>query len=425
MEHTTIIGGGISGLTAAFAFEQAGAPYTLIERAAPGGLIRTEHVHGCLIELGPDSFLSTKTAAMDLIAELGLAAEVIESNDDRRGTFIVRDGRLVRVPEGLTMMIPTRLEPVLASDLLSDAAKQRILDEPRFAPLKRDGDVSIAEFVGDHFGDEVVEYLAEPLLSGVFGGDLSSLSARAVLGRFVDIEEKHGSLIRGLAAESGTATTGGTLFRSLKHGMGSLIDALLTRVTVSRGEVTELQPGERTLLAVPAWAAAKIVAPLDADLADLLAGIRYSSATLVALIYDASEVSLPETGFGFLVPRKERRHLMAATWVPNKFSHRAPPSHTVIRAFLGGDVAEAEAITGVRADLERLMGIRATPLHGVAGRWPNSMPQYEIGHQQRVVAIRERLKLHPHLALTGNYLDGVGIPDAIRNARASAASLLL
>src|SRR5580700_7628521 len=394
-----IIGGGISGLSAAYYLSQAGVPSTIVEaRPRLGGVIQSEHVQGCVIEAGPDSFLSMKPAAMDLIRELGLADEVIGSNDHLRVTYVWKGGRLVPLPDGLQLMVPTKLIPLLTTRLLSWSTKVRMGMELFHPPGRRAEDQSVAEFVTQHYGAEAVDYLAEPLLSGIYGGSPSALSMGSVLPRFVELEAKYGSLTKGVLAElkANRAQAGRLpLFRTLKSGLGQLVSALAARlagrakVLHGRAEAVERTGGgfrirledgwlecPQLVLACEAHHAATLAAKLDGRLANLLGGIACSSSMTVALGFPDSAFPRPLHGFGFLVPKRERRRLVACTWVGTKFSHRVPGGTTVLRCFLGGmddgnilSESDDAVAAAVLAELHQIVGFSAEPLFRRIFRW--------------------------------------------------------
>jgi oxygen-dependent protoporphyrinogen oxidase len=440
-----IVGGGISGLSTAYYLAKAGISSTLIEaRPRLGGVIRTEHVQGCVVEAGPDSFLSVKPAAMDLIRELGLAAEVIGSNDHLRKTYVWKRGRMVPLPDGLMMMIPTRILPMLASPLLSWPTKVRMGLELLRGPVSGTAeDRSVAEFVAAHYGDEAVDYLAEPLLSGIYGGNPDELSVRSVLPKFVELESKYGSLTRGVIAERRAATQPNhvPLFRTLKGGLGQLVDALAVaireRVTVKHGEAEAVErngegfrirmggdwlDADRVVLACEAHRAAKLVP--DARIADLLETVRYGSSMTVAFGFAMRDFPRPLDGFGFLVPKRERRRLVACTWVGTKFAHRVPEGQVLLRCFLSGtDESDDAVAAAVLDELHAMLGFTARPSFSRIFRWPRSMAQYPVGHQGRMAELSERLKPIPGLHLAGNAYEGIGIPDCIRMGKQAAQSI--
>jgi oxygen-dependent protoporphyrinogen oxidase len=446
-----IVGGGISGLSAAYYLSKAGIPSMLVERRPRlGGVIQTEHVRGCVLEAGPDSFISVKPAAAELIKEVGLGEDLIGSNDHLRVTYIWRGGRLVPIPDGLMMMVPTRIRPLISTPLLGWPAKLRMGLEYMRRPGAARPDRSVAEFIRDHYGSEALDYLTEPLLSGVYGGDPAQLSVSSVLPRFVELEQKYGSLTRGVLATLPKARSNGAaklpLFRTLKGGLGRLVDELERRIAASveivRAEVETVEPGFRVrvngewihasdvVLACPAYAAGLLVKSFEPALAGFLESVPYSSSLTLALAYDKASFGQPLNGFGFLVPRKERNRLVACTWVANKFSYRVPDDLVVLRCFFGG--ANDDAILGesdeslvhiARHELQRMMQVTAEPLFHHIARWPRSMAQYTVGHQARLKEIEERVANIPGLYLAGNGYHGIGIPDCVRTGRQAAAAI--
>lgn len=447
--RTAIIGGGISGLAAAWELAKSGQPAVLLEKdPALGGVIRTNVVHDCVIEAGPDSFLAAKPAALELIREMGLESEVIGSNDHLRVTYILKGGRLIPMPDGLMMMIPTKLMPVALSPLLGWGTKIKMgleyfSSSPPNAPER-----SVAQLVREHYGQEAVDYLAEPLLSGVYGGDPETLSANAVLGQFIELEKKYGSLTKGTLAMRAQRKGGpaGTLFKTLKGGLGQLIEALtqklagkVDRVTGAVVSLTRTATGwqvtladgtsldvAKVILAAPAGPASKIVNSLDPALAAVLGAIPYNSSMTIALGYDRAALGHPLNGFGFLIPKVERRKLVACTWVGTKFNHRVPADKAVLRCFLGGaniDESDETLIAAIREELKDLMGVTAEPSFHTVQRWRNAMAQYTLGHQDRVKQIRALASKHPGFALAGNFLEGIGIPDCIRTGQAAVKQL--
>jgi oxygen-dependent protoporphyrinogen oxidase len=465
MKRIAIVGGGISGLSAAYYLSRAGHDCTLIE-ASPrlGGVIRTESVGGCLVEAGPDSFISQKPWAMELIRELGIEGEVIGSQDHLRRTYVVRNGKLVPLPDGIQFLIPTRILPILTTPLLSLRAKARMGIELFRRPRPDAPDRSVAEFVIDHYGREVNEYLAQPMVAGVYGGAPESLSISAVMPRMVELERRFGSVTRGVldgmrqaksknhrpaSADLGAAAgqpEGGpprSLFLSLKGGMQQLIDTLETRVSGkirrltaevenvagSRGAFRLAAGGDsieadEVVLATPAYRAGDLLQGIDPALAHLLGTVPYNSSVTIALLYARPGFDHPLDGFGFVIPRAERRPLTACTWVNTKFPFRGTEQRALLRAFLGGGRAEnADAKSDehfaqlAHQELSGLMGFDAEPVDWRVHRWPRAMAQYEVGHLGRQAAIEERLAQHPGLWLTGNAYGGIGIPDCIHRSQ--------
>lgn len=469
-----IIGGGISGLSAAYELAQhhPEIPFTLYEASSrPGGIVETIHAQGFTIECGPDSWVAEKPWARELAEELGLADEVIFSNDYQRRTYLVQDGRLVPMPDGMRMMVPARWEPLVHSPLLSWQGKLAYLREPKRAEeLKQtallhrgvDADESVSEFVVRHFGEEATRMLAGPLLAGVFGGDIHRLSVRAVMTPFVAMEAQSGSLIEAVRAQAAGAFPK-PVFGSLKSGLGTFIERMAAtippscmrlnsavasicrradgwRITTAHGEsadydaviVATAAEGTRRLLHSAKLAAAS-------EIAELLP-VEASSAIVVALGFlpeKAARLRIPR-GFGFLVPdpgqrsaENEEHGLLAATFVDQKFSHRAPPGAVLLRGFFGGLAADAMRdwdedglVEATRRQLSRLLGPLPDADIFVVRQWPKSLPQYFAGHLARMARLREAQEKLPGVSLIGNSYYGVGLPDMIRDGRSAAKASL-
>jgi oxygen-dependent protoporphyrinogen oxidase len=479
--RTAIIGGGIAGLSAAYELEQARragkkVEYTLFEsRDRLGGCLSSEIVDGAVLERGPDSFLTEKPAAAELCRELGLGAELTPSNDADRKTYIVVHNRLVPLPDGLMFLVPTKLIPTALTRLFSLPTKIRMGLELLHPPRPSETDESVAALVERHFGREVVDRLASPLLSGIFGGDASQLSARTVLPRLVEMEEEYGSLTRGMLAAhrkmretmraariarpvnvSGSAPAATrAIFTAMRGGMNQMVDAVAARLDpasvrlstqvsglekvadgwkVVAGGKTEIY--DAVILASPAWAAVELLSRIDPQLAEELRGIPYSSSITVNLIYDEAQLGRLPDGFGFLIPVVEGRSMLACTFVHRKFLGRTPPGKVVLRAFLGGmknetliAASDAELLATVRRELSEILGKKILPLdarpeHAQVSRWPRAMAQYAVGHQERMKRINARVAALPGLQLAGNAYDGIGIPDCIRLGRKAAKELL-
>lgn len=452
--RTLIIGGGITGLSAAYELVQAGRRPTIVEQQPKlGGVIQTDTVEGCVLEGGPDSFLSAKPAANELIQEVGLGSELISSNDASRVTYLLKNGRLVPLPDGLMMMVPTKILPVAVSPLLSWGTKIRMgLEYFRKPPAAAPGDRTVAEFISDHYGQEAVDYLAEPLLSGVYGGSVARLSVGSVLTRFVDLETKYGSLTRGVLESrkrAPKAAKPAPLFQTLKGGLAQLTGELERRIAgrceviTGRAESVERAEGgyvvkvdgtavdaSSVIMACPAWQAGVLLRAVDERLAALLEGIEYSSSVTLALGYRRADCGPIPPGFGFLIPSKERKTLVACTFVGAKFPYRVPDTHVVLRCFLGGaqnegvlDCSDDEIAATVRGELRALLGWDTEPAFVRIRRWRKSMAQYTVGHAARVAEMRERLRGLPGLQLAGNAYEGIGIPDCVRTGRAAARAV--
>ncbi|MGO8787694.1 MAG: protoporphyrinogen oxidase [Terriglobia bacterium] len=486
--RVVVIGGGVSGLAAAYTLaraRRAGAPIEeMLIEASPrlGGVIQTETVDGFVIEAGPDSFLAEKPQAAAMARELGLGDELIGSNDRARRTYILHRGRLQPLPDGLMFLVPTRLWPMVTTRLLPLSAKLAAgLEMFSVAPKNDHGDESVASFVKRHFGEAMLENIADPLLAGVYGGDSAALSVRSVLPRFWEMERQHGSLTRGTlkamrqrraaspmnnASGANSAGTGNApphrlpLFMTLKGGLQQLTERLAApieghRVFVRRrvqglefapggpGGVTDscsrrfqiacdggkVYQADALVLALPAHCCSGMLSGLDHRLSELFDGIPYSSSMTVSLGFE-NRAALP-AGFGFLVPRQERRRLLACTFVHAKFHHRAPDGKAMLRCFLGGardpdvlGLGDEEVVELLRQELREIMNFTAEPLFSRVHRWPASMAQYAVGHGGRVRAIEERLRDLPGLYLAGNAYSGIGISDCIRTGKSAAEKAL-
>lgn len=461
MIRVAIVGGGISGLTAAFYLEQErrkGAPLEIVVFESDsrfGGVIRTERVEGCLVEAGPDSFLTSKPWARELCDDLRLSGQLIGSRDAERKTYVLVQGRLEEIPAGLQMMVPTKLAPVLRSRLFSPSTKLAMLSEYLLPPepLGVDDDESVASFVSRHFNAEVVDRLADPLLSGVYGGDASRLSARATLPQMVESEARHRSLVRGALESRKNHNPGGTppLFTSLREGMQRIIDSILRqfpRETLHASSTVDmLRPGssgwsvtsegaeeefDHIILAVPPHVTARLMkeVPGSERPVEILGELSSTSAVTVALGYKRADLRLP-AGFGFLVPRSEGKRVMACTFVHNKFENRAPEEMALLRVFLGGardpeilELSEHGILELVRRELREILNIQTEPRFARVYKWHNAMPQYEVGHLLRVASLEMHMQRFPGLHLTGNPYHGIGIPDCVRIGRSAADAII-
>jgi oxygen-dependent protoporphyrinogen oxidase len=457
MTRIAIIGGGISGLSAAFTLEQlrreSPIDYTLYESSPHlGGVLRTERIDNCLLEAGPDSFLTEKTWATDFCRTLGLGDQLIDSNDAARKTYILVKGRLVPMPDGLMFLVPTKILPTALSPLFSWSTKLRMAREFFQPPRAAGEDESVASLVNRHYGVETVGRLADPLLSGVYGGEAANLSVRAVLPRFAEMERTYGSLGRAmLAARKKThrANNQPPIFTSLKNGMQQLVEALVSRLnqaslltntpvqSICREEKnwiisaeSKSDPFDAVILATPTHSTAKLLSNVSPELSAELAAINYTSSITVGLGYDRKvRQSLPP-GFGFLVPRSEGKRLLAATFVHNKFSHRVPQDRALLRCFFAGSstedlwqLSDDSIINIVREELQQILGLRAEPRFAQVYKWKSAMAQYEVGHLERLERIEHLRQQLPALALAGNGYRGIGIPDCIRSGQQAAKQL--
>ncbi len=459
MRRVAIVGGGLSGLAAAYQLAQEGVEVTLFEASTRlGGIVETVHREGFVIECGPDSWVTEKPWARELAVELGLASEIIGSNDRWRRTYLLDDKRLVAMPDGMRMMVPTRWAPVLNSPLFTWQARLAYLHELRRAaelkesPLGEGEDESVASFVRRHFGDEVTQTIAGPLLAGVFGGSVETLSVRAVMPAFVKLEREHGSLIAGLQQKQ--AASSGTVFTSLKGGLEGLVHGMAERLPSSTvrlaHEVRSIRnKGDRWIVdenegageydalvvATPAHVSRQLLGSIHEEFDSLLA-MDATSAIVVALAFlpeHAKRLRIPR-GFGYLVPQRacvratdQDRQLLACTFVNQKFAHRTPEGAVLLRAFFGGDTApalmdesDAALVALVLRRLSEALGRVPEPDVALVRRWPLSLPQYAVGHLDRMAKLSELTSKFPALHLIGNAYHGVGLPDLIRQGREAA-----
>ena len=455
MSHVIIIGGGISGLAAAHHLTKQNIHVTLLEASRRlGGTIHTERRDGFLLERGPDSFISEKPQALTLAKRLGLESRLVQTNEQFRRSFIVRDGRLRAVPEGFQLLAPSRLWPFITSDIFSIGGKARMAADLLLPRKSTNGtnDESLASFVRRRLGVEALERMAQPMVGGIYTADPETLSLRATLPRFLEMERQHRSLIlamlrQGRAQKIGTSGARYSLFLSFDRGMQVLIDALAEQIkadvrlntravglrrdeagwTITTSDGEEIK-ADKICIALPAYLAATL---LHGRLAEKLRQIKYASTATINFAYRRSAIAHPLNGFGFVVPFVEKRSLIACTFSSVKFSERAPEGHVLLRAFAGGALQpevfaldEDDLRVRVESDLRELLGITEDPLFVQVAKWKDSMPQYEVGHLDRVNEIEKLVSELPGLTLAGNAYRGAGIPDCIRSGEAAAEMLM-
>ncbi len=448
-KRVAVVGGGIAGVTAAYELARSGAAVeaTLFEASRRlGGIVETVRERGFVIECGPDAWVTEKPWARELAGELGLDGEVICSNDATRKTYILKDGELVAMPDGMRMMVPADLGAVDRSPLFSEVARRAFHAEiGRTAELMASAphrDESVASFVRRHFGDEVLATVGAPLLSGVFGGDVATLSVRAVMGPFVAMERQYGSLIVATRVRSAMGLK--PVFTTLRNGVGTLIEAMVAVIPSKRirmetvvtslarttagwtvGTAAGEEDFDAVLMAAPVDVAGELLRETDRRAAELMR-MEASSAVVVAFGFMES-FELPG-GFGFLVPPDRTGHssLLAATFVDQKFEGRVPTGGRLVRAFFGGAVgarllmASDEVIAGLaREQLEAILGKLPRAAVTVVRRWPRSLPQYAVGHLERMAELDQRVREVGRLWLLGNGYRGVGLPDLVRDARSA------
>jgi oxygen-dependent protoporphyrinogen oxidase len=456
-----VVGGGFAGLSTAWYLQQGGsASYAVLEAGDRwGGKVLTERVEGYgdapfIVEGGPDSFFTQKPWAGQLAAELGMADRLLGTNDAARRIYVVNRGRPTPMPDGVMLIVPTRFMPFALSPLISLPGKLR-MGMDLFIPAKRDGeDETLAEFVRRRLGNEALDKIAEPLMSGIYNSEAERQSLLATFPRFRALEENHGSLTRGMLASrrNGAAKAPGkkvSAFMSLIDGTGELVSGLVDQLSgdlrlntavkalepaPSGGYTLDLSGGETmharaVVLATPAYVGADLLDDFAPEPAALMAGIRYVSTGTISLAYREGDLDTDHRGFGVVVPRSEGRPVNAITWSSVKFDHRAPEGHALLRVFFGGsrsprsmELSDAALLDMVRGELDALLGIRSDPLFHRIYRWPRSNPQYDVGHLERVTAIETALP--PGVYVTGSPYRGVGLPDCVKQASETATHVL-
>ena len=446
----TVVGGGIAGLSAAYELLRRGCTVRVLEASdRPGGVIRTERFDGWVVDCGPDSLLAQKPAGVGLCRELGIADRLVTTLLPRTA-YVLRDDRLHPLAEGSFLGFPLSFRALATSSLFTPAGKARMAAElvvPR-RTWHEDDDESIGGFVRRRFGQEAADYLADPLLAGIHAGDADELSIRTLFPRLVEAERQSGSVLRAFRALKMTRSPQGA-FVSLPGGTGELVDALASALApdtvTTLARVTEIRRAgdyavewaggslrsRALVLCLPAYTAAGLLRALDTGLAAACDSIPYASTATVAFGYRADQVRHPMQGTGFVVPKSERRALLAGTWVTSKWPGRAPEGHVLMRGFLGGGRDphrlerndDAALVQVAQQELTELLGISGDPIFARLTRYHRQSPQYAVGQQARVAAIEQRLKALPGLFLSGSGFRAIGIPDCIADARATAATV--
>ncbi|MBI4476155.1 MAG: protoporphyrinogen oxidase [Acidobacteria bacterium] len=445
-----IIGGGISGLAAAYELHRQGLTFHLFEQSQRlGGLILTEHTNGFVIEAGPDALLVQKPAGVELCRELGLGDSLLPTLPPRTA-YIVRDGLLHRIPDEAFLAIPLTPAAIAECGYLSAAGKARLAAEPSIPPKATTEDESVGNFMRRRFGDEVVEYVAEPLLAGIHAGDVDRLSMQSLFPGLPEAERQYGSVLRAFRHTTLPHSADGA-FLTLARGLGDLVaalaralpaDAMTTGVGIKRitlaataGQyVVHPDRGEpivadAVIVATPAYITGTLLQELDPHLADHCRSIPYVSTASVTLSYAANAVGRAMTGVGFLVPRAERRHILAASWVSSKWPGRAPSEMALLRVFVGSArdteilrKSDDELCEIAHRELGHFMQIRERPAFTRVYRWERASAQHDVGHLDRVRMIETKIGRFPGLFVTGSGFRGVGIPDCIADARTTAVA---
>lgn len=462
-----VVGGGITGLSAAFyaaRFAKAAglAPrVTLLEAGSRlGGKIETLRRDGFVIERGPDSFLARKTPIIDLTRELGMEDELVTLNPHTRKTYILRGGKLHRIPPGLVLGVPTEWKPFVTSSLLTLSGKLRAAADLVLPAARGDADESVGGFMRRRLGDQVVDFVAEPLLSGIYAGDMDKLSLLATFPQFRAAERNYRSLMLGLRRGAGATRSGasgeerippharGSAFLSYRRGLSSLIERLSealseegvdihtgrpVRSITSQGGVSVVTTADGDAHAAEAVIATTPVSGLAALLPDVaeaeaFRGMAYASVANVVLAYTKSNVKAPLDGAGFVIPRSEGRFITACTWTSSKWIHTAPEDRVLIRCYVGRidderwlTMSDEQLTAAVRREVAELVGIDAEPDFVDVNRLERSMPQYEVGHLEKVRRLREGLRRNaPGVFATGAGFEGVGLPDCIHQGKQAA-----
>jgi oxygen-dependent protoporphyrinogen oxidase len=476
-KRVVIIGGGIAGLSAAYFLqknstrEEISLHLTIVEASHQwGGKITTDRVDGFVVEGGPDTFLRTKPWALSLCRELGLEDRLHGTNPERKKTYVLRDGSLHPLPDGLTMMIPTQFSPMVRTGLLSWPEKVRMGLDFFIPPQPLNGDESLGEFVSRRLGRAAYENLIEPLMSGIYAGDGDQLSLQATFPYLRDLEIKHGGLVRGALAAKGSRKRtgdgrretggrghgGGSIFLTPTTGLAEIVEGLVGRlgeggvdlrldtrvegVSPSGGQRAgygvEIAGGERlaadgVVLATPAYGSGELLSGVDANLARELGKIPYVSTATVSLGYRKEDLPRPLDGYGYVIPRREGRKALACTWTSTKFPHRAPEGYALLRVFVGRAGQEEQVpwdqaglLEIAREELRLTLGITAEPMLQRVYIWERAMPQYNLGHPERLKRIEARLGRLPGLSLAGNGYGGIGIPDCIHSGEEAAEGIL-
>ncbi len=461
MRRLLVVGGGIAGLSAAYyASKLTGVQVTLCESSDRwGGKIITERIpfegSQFIVEGGPDSFLATKPWGVALCKELGLSERLHGTNTHQKNTYILNRDRLLPLPDGLAMMIPTDMQAILKSGLLSWFGKARVGLDFVLPPKAVDGDESLGAFISRRLGREAYENLIEPLMSGIYAGDGDQLSLASTFPHLRDLELEYGSLTRGALkmrqGSNGKPVQGSrSAFLTPTTGLAELVEALIEdliakdvdlklntqalqitndqlqyRVRLQTGETLE---ADFLILAIPAFAAGQMLASLNPSLASDLQTIPYISTATISLAYRWRDIPRELDGYGYVIPRREGRRALACTWISSKFPHRAPDGYALLRVFVGRagqDIPwnESELLASAREELQQTLGITSAPLFDRVFLWEQAMPQYNLGHPETLKRIDKALEKHPGLALAGNGYRGVGIPDCIHSGELAVEKL--
>jgi oxygen-dependent protoporphyrinogen oxidase len=463
-----IIGGGASGLSAAFRLTELkkggrfDGDFILLEaQNRLGGIVKTTKRDGFLLEAGPDAFLSEKPEVLELAKKLGIENELLPTNEENRRSFLVRENKLRAVPEGFHLIAPANIEAFFKSEILSLRGKTRLANE-RFLPYTAlENDESLADFVRRRFGEEALERIAQPMIGGIYTANPEKLSLRATQPRFLELEQQFGSVIKGLQEKSKIQNPKSkieasgarySLFLSFRDGMQTLINALEKQIPENairlgtNAETLRFDESQRlwkveteqetfsaeaVILALPAHAAAELLKNQFPALSNELAEIEHASSATVNVAFRRDQIAHALDGFGFVVPFVEHRTLMACTFSSVKFPERAPENSVLLRAFVGGalqpemfDLNDDKMLRGVLTDMHNLLGLKGEPLFAEIARWRHSMPQYAVGHLEKARKIKKFIAEIPAFQIATTAIEGVGLPDAVRHGNQAAENLL-
>ncbi len=460
--HVAIVGGGITGLAAAWYLQKIGIPYTVLEASARwGGKIYTETVHiegvdePFIVEAGPDSFIAQKPWAAQLARDLGLGSDLLGTNDDKRKIFVLNKGKLTPLPDGLLLIVPTRFMPFALSPLISIPGKLRMGME-MFVPAKHDDeDETLAAFMRRRLGEEALVKLGEPLMSGIYNTDPEHQSLLATFPRFRKLEQDYGSITRGMLASRRKAASHAppngkksSMFLSMRDGMGALISGLVERLegdlrlSTPVSGITQTESGytldldgetlnaSHLIMATPSPVTANLLADIAPNAVNTLNNLSYVSTGTLSFAFHADDLRKVPDSFGVVIPRSENRAINAVTYSSTKFNHRAPQGYKLVRVFFGGSrspqtlaMQDDNIITTARAELKDIYGITAEPVFTRLYRWSEATPQYDLDHLKQIDELEATLPTNIRVA--GSAFRGIGVPDCVHQAQMAVDALFV